>query len=92
MTDEIKQPYTGPRGPKLSPSEKAKANPRNIKFAVAAHCYHDCQGEDAPNSHTTKLAVRDCMSTHCHLWPFRGWQDITGGTVGPRKKFGTDSR
>jgi hypothetical protein len=86
MTDEIKQPYTGPRGPKLSPKEKAAQSPRNIKLAVAAYCYHDCMHEDATNSHSTKFAIKNCTSKDCQLWSFRGWQDISGGTVGPRGK------
>lgn len=77
-TDTIKRP------PRMSPGEKAKQNPRNIKFAVAAHCYHDCQGEEATNSHTTKFAIKNCANKDCFLWPFRGWQKVTGGTTRPR--------
>lgn len=71
---------------RLSPKEKAAANPRNIKLAVAAYCYHDCNGEIAVNSHSTKFAIKNCSSKDCQLWSFRGWQDISGGTTGPRKK------
>ena len=75
---------TGPRVPKLSPREKATQNPRNPRFAIASYCYHECNNEEAKNSHTTKIAVRDCKVTSCALWLFRGWQDITGGSVGKR--------
>jgi len=71
---------------RLSPKEKAAQNPRNIKLAVAAYCYHDCMHEDAVNSHSTKFAIKNCTSKDCQLWLFRGWQDVSGGTVGKRGK------
>lgn len=74
-----------PRGPRLSPREKAAQSPGNPKLAIAAYCYHECNNEEAANSHVTKVAVRDCGVTGCALWPFRGWQHITGGLVGKRK-------
>lgn len=77
-----------PQGKKtLSPGEKAKAVPKSLKLAVAAYCYHNCFGEHAPNSHTTKMHIRDCTDETCHLWPFRGWQMITEGNCGPRREF-----
>ena len=72
--------------PRLSPGEKAAKNPGDVKLAVAAYCYHDCNGETATNSHTTKFAIKNCPSKDCQLWRFRGWQDVTGGTTGPREK------
>ena len=78
MTEKSKYPE------RLSPREKAKQNPTNAKFAIAAFCYHECNNEESSNSHVTKVAIRDCTMTACPLWPFRGWQNITGGTVGKR--------
>lgn len=88
MTTKTMPIHTGPRGPKLSPREKAAQSPRNVKFAIASYCYHDCFGQDEKNSHVTKLDVKNCQNTTCSLWPFRGWQNITGGTVGARNKSG----
>lgn len=62
-----------------SPIENAQAHPRNPKLAIAAYCYHECHGEDADNSHTAKLLVKQCGNESCPLWPHRGWQNITGG-------------
>jgi len=70
--------------PRLSPKEKAAANPKSAKLAIAAHCYHDCQGETATNSHGTKLLIKNCPDKGCVLWPHRGWQTVTGGNVGKR--------
>lgn len=69
---------------RLTPREKAQKTPTSAKLAIAAHCYHGCHGEEEPNSHKTKLAIKQCPETTCLLWPHRGWQAITGGTVGPR--------
>ena len=70
-----------PKPSRMSPAEKAKAFPKNPKLAIAAYCYHNCLGQDEVNSHTTKFEVKNCECTNCHLWPFRGWQTMTGGTV-----------
>lgn len=72
----------------LSPADKAAANPRSVKAAIAAFCYHDCFGDETSNSHATKTAIRDCKNTTCHLWPHRGWQHITGGNVGKKQPCG----
>jgi hypothetical protein len=61
---------------RLTPAEKAKANPKSAKLAIAAFCYHACLGETAPNSHLTKGRIRDCQSQTCPLWPHRGWQNL----------------
>lgn len=75
-----------PRGKSaISPDEKARKNPTSLKTAIAAYCYHDCFSEEAANSHTTKMLIRDCKNTACHLWPHRGWQDVTGGNVNQGK-------
>lgn len=66
---------------RLSPREKAALFPRSPKLAIAAYCYHDCQGEERPNSHITKNAVKECKNTACCLWISRGWQAISGGSV-----------
>lgn len=69
---------------RLSPRENAQKNPTSAKLAIAAYCYHGCHGEEKPNSHKTKLAIKKCPEKNCLLWPHRGWQTITGGTVGHR--------
>lgn len=85
MTDHQDKPApAGPRGPKMSPREKAAANPKSAKLAIAAYCYHECIGEQETNSHTSKLTVKNCADGACPLWPHRGWQTITGGNVGRR--------
>lgn len=67
--------------PAASPGEKSRISPTSAKLAIAAYCYHNCHNEMERNSHTTKLAIRDCPSTDCFLWPHRGWQAVTGGNV-----------
>lgn len=69
---------------RLSPREKAAANPTSAKLAIAAHCYHECQGETATNSHSTKFLVKNCADKGCVLWPHRGWQTMTGGNLKKR--------
>jgi hypothetical protein len=60
-----------------TPAEQAKANPKNVKLAIAAFCYRCMGGGDGNNSASIKAAVRDCPTTDCKLWPFRGYQNIT---------------
>jgi hypothetical protein len=55
------------------------SKPFSAKAAIAAYCYHDCQGESRPNSYTVKADIRDCKRTDCNLWPHRGWQRIDAG-------------
>lgn len=69
---------------KRSPLERSRDNPQSPKLAIAAHCYHTCHQESAPNSHTTKRAIKNCQVTECPLWPFRGFQKIGDG-AGARK-------
>lgn len=74
-----------PKGrPAMSPAEKAAAFPTSAKLAIAAYCYHDCQGEVANNAHTTKLAIRDCRIQDCNLWSNRPWQTNTFGHIKPK--------
>jgi len=71
-----------PKGkPAVSPAEKSRKNPTSMKFAIAAFCYHNCFSEEHPNSHLTKILIRDCKTTKCHLWNHRGWQGVTGGNT-----------
>lgn len=63
-------------GKKRSPLERSRDNPNSVKLAVAAFCYHTCQKQHAPNSHTTKRAIKNCQKTDCPLWPHRGFQKI----------------
>ncbi|SDX88544.1 hypothetical protein [Nitrosomonas halophila] len=59
---------------KRSPLERARDNPRSVKLAVAAYCYHTCKAQTASNSHLTKRAIKNCEKTDCPLWPHRGFQ------------------
>lgn len=61
---------------KMTPGEKAKANPKSMRLAIQAHCYHTCHGVDDYNSHKTKHDIKNCSNTECHLWPVRGWRNI----------------
>lgn len=74
---------------RLSPREKAAAHPRSAKLAIAAFCYHQCNGEEATNSHITKLEIKNCREPNCPLYLHRGWQEITGGNVKQQKPLET---
>jgi len=69
---------------RLTPRERAATRPKSAQLAIAAYCYHVCMGEEAQNSHTTKLMIKECAKTDCPLWPHRGWRKITGGNVGKK--------
>ncbi len=93
MTEQIEKTVfvpKGPVGPKLSPRERAAKLPNNAKLAIAAYCYHDCFGEEERNSHAIKNNIKNCENTGCQLWPFRGWQDITGGLCREKDRTGTE--
>jgi hypothetical protein len=64
------------RKQRMSPLERAQANPQSIKLAVAAYCYN-CQDLGTNTPHVTKACVRDCPAKDCALWPHRGWQAVT---------------
>jgi len=66
---------------KRSPAERAKDNPKSAKLAIAAFCYHNCQQQTLPNSHTTKRAIKNCQVTECPLWAHRGFQKIGDGAA-----------
>lgn len=61
---------------KMSPGEKAALHPTSAKRAIAAHCYHGCQGQDEINSHLTKRSIANCPEKNCGLWLHRGWQEL----------------
>ncbi len=50
----------------LDPIEKAKQNPRSLRFAVNAKCY-DCCGFQ-------KVEVKFCTAVDCPLHNLRPWQ------------------
>ena len=60
---------------RMTPGERADANPKNLKLAIAAKCF-DCRNKGA-GVNVTKALVRDCAKIECDLWRFRGWQDVT---------------
>lgn len=66
---------------KRSPEERARDNPTSAKLAIAAFCYHNCHQQQAPNSHTTKRAIKNCTVRTCPLWPHRGFQKIGDGAA-----------
>ena len=77
MTDQAKTPLS-PKGAKqrMTPAERAAANPTSKTLAIAAYCYQ-CQDDGGGMPHVVKAKVRDCRSTVCALWPHRAWQNVT---------------
>lgn len=61
---------------KMTPAEKAAKNPKSMRLAIQAHCYHTCHGVDEYNSNKTKRDIKNCSNTNCHLWPVRGWRNL----------------
>ena len=53
----------------LDPIEKAKQNPKSLRFAISAKCY-DCSG-------FTKADVRNCDMPYCELFKVRPYQNDT---------------
>ncbi len=51
---------------RLSPAEKARANPGSRTLAIYAKCHDCCCG--------SREAIRDCASPNCALRPFRPYQ------------------
>jgi len=51
---------------KLDPIEKAKQNPRSLRFAINAMCYDCCCFH--------KPEVRFCTAVNCPLHNLRPWQ------------------
>jgi hypothetical protein len=64
------------RKQRMSPVERAAANPKSLKLAIQARCFQ-CQDTGVGTPHITKSQVRDCAVTSCALWPHRGWQSVT---------------
>jgi hypothetical protein len=52
---------------KLDPIEKAKQNPRSLRFAINAKCF-DCSGFEKPE-------VTNCEMSDCFLHRHRPWQN-----------------
>ena len=50
----------------LTPIEKAKKNPRSLRYAINAKCW-DCSGEQ-------RLEVKLCTVKDCALYPVRPYQ------------------
>jgi len=71
-----------------TPRENSAGHPKSAKLAIAAFCYRCMGGEDTNHPHTVKSMVRDCTSTDCPLWNFRGFQKVTtkGKGVAPKGK------
>ena len=56
---------------RLSPVEKARADPRSLRKAVTAFCYECVGGDDEPGA---RKEVTNCTAKGCHLYPIRPWQ------------------
>ncbi|CAI8970967.1 protein of unknown function [Methylocaldum szegediense] len=71
-----------------TPREASANHPRSAKRAIAAFCYRCMGGEDTNHPNIVKAMVRDCESTDCPLWKFRGFQRVTtkGKGIAPRGK------
>ncbi len=52
---------------KISPVEKAKQNPKSLRYAINAKCF-DC-------TCSQKREVTRCVMTDCSLWNLRPWQN-----------------
>ena len=50
----------------MTPHEKAKSNPKSLRFAINAFCF-ECNGFD-------RKAVTDCCAPECPLWSVRPWK------------------
>ena len=67
----------------LTPTQKAKANPKSRALAIDANCY-ECVGGNSSEGY--KRLVRDCgLEGKCSLWPHRPWQDVKGEYKGPEE-------
>jgi hypothetical protein len=56
---------------KLDPIEKAKKNPKSLRFAINAKCF-DCSGFERPE-------VKSCEFDDCPLHRHRPWQKKASG-------------
>lgn len=62
---------------RMSPAQRAQANPSSKSLAIHAFCYQ-CQGGRPDDADRQIMArVRDCANEPCPLWPHRGWLDMT---------------
>lgn len=69
--DALEAARLAPKGERLDPIEKARANPRSRSLAIRAKCW-DCQG--AGQDPGTLVRVRECPITACPLWNVRPYQ------------------
>ena len=56
---------------RLSPVEKALADPRSLRKAVTAFCYECMGGDDEPGA---RKEVTNCSAKGCPLYQVRPWQ------------------
>ena len=59
---------------RLSPVEKAQADPRSLRKAINAFCYECMGGDGEPGA---RDHVRNCTAPKCPLYPVRPWQPGT---------------
>jgi hypothetical protein len=58
---------------RMSPIEKAQANPRSPTLAIRGKCW-ECAGSGADGTQVTKATIGGCQITQCPLWNLRPFQ------------------
>ena len=76
MSDDTAPISEKARKQRMTPAERAQANPKDAKLAIAAYCFR-CQNDGMGTPHLIKAHVRDCTNQACELWRHRGWQHVT---------------
>ena len=57
---------------RLSPLDRAKADPLSLRKAITAFCYRCMGGDGEPG---VRDHVRNCTAPSCPLFKVRPWQD-----------------
>jgi hypothetical protein len=55
----------------LTPTEKARADPRSMRKAITAFCFECMGGTGMPS---VRQEVANCTAPQCSLYPLRPWQ------------------
>ena len=69
MTDEHMAKMKAAKRPDviLDPLQKARANPKSLRYAINAKCYDCCCNQ--------RIEVKLCAATDCPLFALRPWQN-----------------
>ena len=59
----------------LDPLEKARRNPKSLRFAINGKCF-DCEGGNSDPS--IQWRIGNCVMPDCSLFPVRPYQDFKG--------------